>query len=256
MQHSPIRSSAAALAAGVVALVATGWLAPARALEPTPDEEKAVKACERKLCTMVLGRAETGPDLDCDVTKTWDRDTLKKGDSSSVSWGFGDARCTVDLTLSRADIIGALTAPKYTVQVPEHEVQCIVEQDGKPKKVVARLAPKLKFKNGKADKIWINLAGVDGPTAVTATVNMAASLEDTLGLFHRSMLKSVNKFLHKKCDERYYADGRPKEEPDAVSKRAAKKAAKPAVTETESATATAPAKPVEKSANPVAADAR
>jgi hypothetical protein len=252
MQHSPIRPSAAAWAAGIVALVATGWLAPARALEPTPDEEKAVKTCERKLCTMVLGRADTGPDLDCDVTKTWDRDTLRKGDSSSVSWGFGDARCTVDLSLSRADIIGALTAPKYTVQVPEHEVQCLVEQDGKPKKVVARLAPKLKFKNGKADKIWINLAGIEGPTAVTATVNMAASLEDTLGLFHSSMLKSVNKFLHKKCGERYYADGRPKDEPDIASKTAAKKPVKPAVTETGSATA----KPIEKSANPVAADAR
>lgn len=255
MQHSPTRSSAAALAAGVVALVATGWLAPALALEPTSDEEKTIKACERKLCTMVLGRSETGPDLDCDVSKTWDRDTLKKGDSSSVSWGFGDARCSVDLRLSRADVIGALTAPKYMVQVPEHEVQCIVEQDGKPKPVVARLAPKLKFKNGKADKIWINLAGVDGPTAVAATVNMAASLEDSLGLFHGSMLKSVNKFLHKKCGERYYADGRPKEE-HAAKKTAAKKAAKPAVTETGSSAAKAPAKPVETSANPVAADAR
>lgn len=256
MQHSLIRQSAAALAAGVVALLATGWLAPALALEPAPDEEKAVKACERKLCTMVLGRAESGPDLKCDVAKTWDRDTLKKGDSTSVSWGFGDARCSVDLTLSRADIIGALTAPKYTVEVPEHEVQCVVEQDGMPKTVVARLAPKLKFKNGKADKIWINLAGVEGPTAVTATVNMAASLEDTLGLFHRSMLKSVNKFLHKKCGERYYADGRPKEEPDAVSKTAAKKPAKAAVTETGSATSKSSEKPAETSTNPVAADAR
>jgi hypothetical protein len=205
---------------------------------------------------MVLGRAETGPDLACDVAKTWDRDTLKKGDSSSVSWGFGDARCSVDLTLSRADIIGALTAPKYTIQIPEHEVHCIVEQDGKPKKVVVRLAPKLKFKNGKAEKIWVNLAGVDGPTAVTATVSLAASLEDSLGLFHRSMLKSVNKFLHTKCGERYYADGRPKEDPNAASETAAKKAPKPAVTETGSATAKAPAKPGEKSASPVAADAR
>ncbi len=256
MQHPQFRQAAAALTAGIVALVATGWLAPAIALDPTPDEEKAVKACERKLCTMVLGRAATGPDLKCDVTKTWDRDTLKKGDSTSVSWGFGDARCSVDLTLSRADIIGALTAPKYTVQIPEHEVQCVVEQDGKPKTVEVRLAPKLKFKNGKADKIWINLAGVEGPTAVTATVNMAASLEDTLGLFHRGMLKSVNKFLHTKCGERYYADGRPKDEPEPASKTAAKKTAKPSVTDTSASATKAPAKAVETSTNPVAADAR
>ncbi len=49
--------------------------------------------------------------------------------------------------------------------------------------VTVRLAPKLKFKNGKADKIWVNLASVDGPTAVAATVNLAASLEDNLGSF-------------------------------------------------------------------------
>jgi hypothetical protein len=194
----------------------------ALALEPDPNEEKVVKACERQLCTMVLGRTEAGPDLKCDLAKTWDRDTLKKGESSSVSWGFGDARCEVDLALSRADIVAALTRPKYEIQIPEHEVKCLVEQDGKPKPVVARLAPKLVFKNGKADKIWINLAEVKGPTAVKATVNMAASLEDTLGIFHRGMVKSVNKFLHRRCGERYYADGRPKDVPDKGKKAADK----------------------------------
>jgi hypothetical protein len=70
------------------------------------------------------------------------------------------------------------------------------------------------------------------------------------------MLKSVNKFLHKKCGDRYYADGRPKEDPDTVSKTAAKKPATPAVTETGSSAAKPTAKPVEKSTNPVAADVR
>lgn len=191
------------------------------ALEPGPGEEGAIKACERQLCTAVLGRAATGPDVKCDVAKTWDRDTLKKGDSSSVSWGFGDARCAVDLNLSRADVIAALTQPKHVVRVPEHEVKCVVEQDGKPRPVLVKLAPKLEFKNGKADKIWINLKNIDGPTSVKATVSLAASLEDNLGIFHRSMVKSVNKFLHTRCGERYHADGRPKES-EAETKSAGK----------------------------------
>ncbi len=191
----------------------------AQALEPGEGEQEAIKACERQLCTMVLGRKDSGPDLKCDVAKTWDRDTLKKGESSSVSWGFGDARCAVDLNLSRADVIAALTKPKHVVQIPEHEVQCVVEQDGKAKPVVAKVAPKLEFKNGKADKIWINLGDISGPTAVKATVSMAASLEDTLGIFHTSMVKSVNKFLHKRCGQRYFADGRPKEDPDEKKKK-------------------------------------
>lgn len=225
MQHcrSP-RTTAAGLIAAVglvLGLVST----PVRALDPDPGEEKAVKSCERKLCTMVLGKLPAGPDLACDIAKTWDRDTLKSGESSSISWGFGDARCSVDLKLSRSAVLTALSPGKNVVQVPEHEVQCVVEQDGVAKPVVVKLAPKLIFKNGKADKIWINLNDVNGPTGVKATVSMAAELEDKLGLFHRGMVKSVNKFLHKKCADRYFADGRPKDEP-AAKKTADKSAAK------------------------------
>jgi hypothetical protein len=230
MQHcrSP-RAAATGLltAAGLVlALVST----PVRALEPDPGEEKAVKSCERKLCTMVLGKLPAGPDLACDIAKTWDRDTLKSGESSSISWGFGDARCSIDLNLSRTAVLTALSPGKNVVQIPEHEVQCVVEQDGVAKPVVMKLAPKLIFKNGNADKIWINLKDINGPTGVKATVSMAAELEDKLGLFHRGMVKSVNKFLHKKCAERYFADGRLKDEPPTkktADKSAAKAAAKP-----------------------------
>jgi len=235
------------------------------ALEPEPGEEKAIKACERRLCTMVLGRQPAGPDLSCNVGKTWDRDTLKKGEGSSVSWGFGDARCSVDLKLSRADLVGALTAPKYTVVIPEHDVRCIVEQDGKQRPVLAKLAPKLKFKNGKADKIWLNLGDVTGPTAIKATVTMAASLEDTLGIFHRKMLKSVNKFLHVKCGELYHADGRPKGDPAAKTTTADTPAQAPAAkssvtksapAETGATTAKAPAADRGAGTNAMAADAK
>jgi hypothetical protein len=209
---------------GPFAILAVAFAAvpPASALEPEPGEEKAIKACEQRLCTMVLGRKPEGADLSCDVAKTWDRDTLKKGESSSVSWGFGDARCQIDLNVSRADVIGALTKPSHTIDIPEHQVQCVVERDGKPSPVVAKLAPKLVFKKGKADKIWINLKDIDGPKAITSTVWMAAELEDKLGLFHGSMLKSVNKFLHKRCDQRYFADGRPKPDPKEEKKKLAK----------------------------------
>lgn len=264
MQQSDFCRLRAGFCAGLVmAGLALPW-GGALALEPSKGEETAIKTCEQRLCTMVLGRTPTGPDLACDLAKTWDRSTLKKGESSSVSWGFGDARCTVDLKLSRAVIIAALTQPKYTVQIPEHDVRCIVEQDGKPKPVLAKLAPKLKFKNGKADKIWINLKDVSGPTAVKATVNLAAGLEDSLGIFHRGMLKSVNKFLHVKCGQLYYADGTPKEKPKSAAKTANKpeapakavkaSVANPAPAET-GATPAKPSAPAAKSVNPIAADA-
>jgi hypothetical protein len=94
---------------------------------------------------------------------------------------------------------------------------------------------------------------------------MAASLEDTLGIFHRSMLKSVNRFLHTKCGERYYADGRPKDDPEAKSKTADKPAkapvakasvVKPAPAETGTTTSKTPPAKADGQTNAVAADAK
>ena len=186
--------------AGLLVLVSA---LPARALEEPPGEMQALKACERRLCSMVLGKEPTGDDLVCDVQKTWARSSLEEGKSKGVSWGFGDAQCKVDLKLERKDIVAALTKPKHTVRVPPHEVTCVVEREGELKPVTARLAPKLKFKDGKADKVWINLESIEGPADVKSTVWAAAQIEDTLGVFHRPMIKSINKFLHRQCAQRY-----------------------------------------------------
>jgi hypothetical protein len=193
----------AALAGGLLALVTA---VPGFALEEPPDELSALKACERRLCTMVLDKAPKGEDLACDVQKTWAKSTLEEGKSKGVSWGFGDARCKVDLKLERKDIVAALTKPKHTVRVPAHQVNCILEREGEIKPVTARLAPKLTFKNGKADKVWINLESIEGPDDVKSTIWTAAQLEDTLGIFHRPMIKSINKFLHRQCAKRYGPD--------------------------------------------------
>lgn len=197
---------------------------PAMALEAEDGEAKALKACEQKICSMALTKKPAGEDLTCALSKTWDKDTLKKGESKSVKWGFGDARCTVDLDVKRADVILALTKKEHTVEIPAHTVTCMVERDGEPKPVTAKLAPKLMFKDGKADKIWINLSDIDGPANVKATVWMAANLEDTVGIFHKSMIKSVNKFLYQKCAQRYFADGRPKPDPKEIKKAKAEAA--------------------------------
>lgn len=226
--------------AAAVALLLTA--APAAALDEPPGEMAALKACEKRLCTMVLDKRDTGDDLACGVQKTWAKSTLEGGESKGVSWGFGDARCKVDLKLERADLIAALTKPKHTVRVPAHEVTCVIERDGELKPVTAKLAPKLTFKNGKADKVWINLESIEGPADVKSTVWTAAKLEDTIGIFHRPMIKQINKFLYRQCPKRYgpkvAADAKPK--PAKADKAAAKPAAKPTPPPPAKATAAAP----------------
>jgi hypothetical protein len=219
------------------------WTLPAAALEQSDAEMAALKACEKQICTMILGKQPKGADLACGVQKTWAKSSLEEGNSKGVSWGFGDARCSVDLKLSRAEVVNALTKPKHKVFVPAHDVKCVIERDGVLQPVTARLAPKLVFKNGKADKVWINLEDIDGPADVKSTISAAAKLEDSIGIFHGPMIKQINKFMHQQCAKRYgpgaVAQDPAKKKADAAKKLAAKKSADPAAVKPAPAAASA-----------------
>ena len=94
---------AAVLLAG--ALVAP----PVRALEEQKGEQQALDACDERLCRMLQQKTPAGEDLKCRLTKTWARSTIKEADRTELSWGFGDARCSVELNVSRASIVAAVT---------------------------------------------------------------------------------------------------------------------------------------------------
>jgi hypothetical protein len=183
-----------ALLAGVLASVAAAW-----ALEEQRGEDAAIKACDKRLCTILVQKSPKGDDLKCALTKTWARSKIKEADISKLSWGFGDARCSVDIDISRAELVEVMTGERASFRVPRHTANCVVEQDGKLEKVTAVLAPKIEFKNGRADKIWVNLKSVEGPTSIKLTLQAAAQLADTFGLFHKQMLKSINKYIERHC---------------------------------------------------------
>lgn len=198
MMRLPARTSLAVL---VAAALTSGLLgtSPARALEEQRGEEAAIKACDQRLCTILMQKNPKGDDLKCTLTKTWAMSKIKEADSPKLSWGFGDARCSVDINLSRATLVSALTSPQKKLRVPPHTANCVVEQDGKLEKVTAVLAPKIVFKDGRADKVWVNLKSVEGPASIQLTLLTAAQLADSLGLFHRRMIKSINRYIERHC---------------------------------------------------------
>ena len=51
--------------------------------------------------------------------------------------------------------------------MPPHTANCVIEQDGQLKSIKATVAPKIVFKDGRAEKIWINLTHIDGPASIT-----------------------------------------------------------------------------------------
>ncbi|MDX2157124.1 MAG: hypothetical protein SFW09_11505 [Hyphomicrobiaceae bacterium] len=187
----------AVVGAGAVMAAALGQ---AVALEEGKDEKAALKACEKSLCELVTRKQPADGDFSCGLSKTWQKTELKEGSSAGkLSWGFGDARCTVDLKLARAVVISAVKDPKSTLQFPDHAVNCEIEGEKDVTKVKATLAPKAEFVDGKVAKVWVNLKEVEGPAVVKGLAFAAAKLEDNLGVFHSALVKALNHMLHEKC---------------------------------------------------------
>jgi hypothetical protein len=176
---------------------------PSRALEPAPNEAKVLEDCDRRLCTILLKKDVKGDDLKCDLTKTWARSTIKGADSPGLTWGFGDARCLVHLKIPRALLVTALTEKAYKLWVPAHTAECVVEQSGETKTIKATLAPKIEFKSGRVEKIWINLQGMEGTSSITGLLSAGATLIDSTGLFHSQMVKEANKYIYTQCSKNY-----------------------------------------------------
>ena len=177
-----------------------GNVAPAGALTPDKNEKIQLKACERRLCKIIVGKKATGQDLSCALKKTWSQKTLKNGGKASkVSWLFGDAQCKADIFLSRATILSALSQRKYKLWLPSQTVNCKVVRSNKVRPVTIIVEPKIVFKKGRAKKIWLNVRRVSGPKDVKGLIWTVAKLEDSIGIFHKSMIKQVNKFILNKC---------------------------------------------------------
>lgn len=225
--------------AGLVLLLASAVpdAGHAEALKAAPDEWDKLQACERSVCKMILAKKAVD-NVACKVTKTWEKKTLKPSDEGvptdqslrgddpkALKWGFGDAQCTAELKLSAADIQAALVQPKHTINVSPHTVNCLVDRYGELKKVTATLSPRLDFKDGKAHKVWINLKDIDGPGDIKSFIKTTAKLEDSIGIFHGPMIKSINKWMFKKCDDKYgpVAEAKAEAEKAAAVKSAAEK---------------------------------
>ena len=91
---------------------------PARALDAQAGEAKAIDACEKQLCMMLLQKKPVGSDLKCQLTKTWQKSTIKEAESSALKWGHGDTRCSVDINLARASVVSAMTSEEFTYELP------------------------------------------------------------------------------------------------------------------------------------------
>jgi hypothetical protein len=65
--------------------------------------------------------------------------------------------------------------------------------------VKVTLAPKISFKDGKAQRGWINVRKIEAPAVIRGAIWTAAQIEDKFGLFHGDMIAEINEFIGMKC---------------------------------------------------------
>lgn len=196
------RTIVSGLTIGVFVLAALSTKAVA--LEPRADEKERLEACEKKICSLAVEKKPTTGNFSCQIGKFWGKKNIKKGaKSKKIGWGFGDARCDVEVRMDHQSLVSALSAPKYELKVWPQIVRCEVETSSGVKPLTVKFAPRLKFKNGRVKKVWLKLKDVNGPDMLSGLIWSTAKLEDSLGIFHSDMVKQINKFLHEKCPKRH-----------------------------------------------------
>jgi hypothetical protein len=147
---------------------------------------------------MILSTDASGGDFACPISKTWAKDSIEKGASTkSLSWGFGDARCTLDLKAARGNVVSSSTNPEHKFEMKPHTVNCQIYQGDDVTKIDVILAPMVTFKDGKAAKAELNITKVKTPTVMSTVITGAAWVQKNFNLFRGETVDEINDFVHK-----------------------------------------------------------
>jgi hypothetical protein len=161
-------------------------------------EKEKIAQCGRELCGIIVSKNASGPDLSCDLAKTWEKEEIQKGaDYKNLSWGFGSARCTAKFRAKRADLVAALTSPESTLKIGKQSVACEI---GEEKYTIGgTLDPELVLKDGKVTHGAVHLDDIEGSVLIKGVVWTAAALERNFGLFESDLVREANRFMEIEC---------------------------------------------------------
>ncbi len=172
----------------------------------TPEElaeREGRKACKVAICAAFHLKKAEGPDIACNVLKSWRKEQLQKMiERAKVSWPWGKVKCVADIRLKRGDLIKAMTEPKYVAELDKHQVNCEIEREKEaPAKISFAFAPKVTFENGKATKASLNWGAIEAPTLVKGAMWTATATDNTFNVLQSTLIEDINDFIGPKCDE-------------------------------------------------------
>jgi hypothetical protein len=166
-------------------------------------EREGRKACKVEICSAFHLRKPEGPDIACNVLKSWRKEQLHKMiERAKVSWPWGAVKCVADIKLKRADLIKAMGDKSYVAQLDQHQVTCEIDREKEaPAKISFAFAPKVTFEGGKATKASLNWGTIDAPALVKGAMWTATATDNTFNVLQSTLVEDINQFIADKCLE-------------------------------------------------------
>jgi hypothetical protein len=175
-----------------------------RVLTPEEQAEKdARKACKQKICDIIATRDPNGEDVACDITKTWREEDIVKMLGGKIGWPWGKAVCQSRLELKRKPLALAMSEAEYEIVMPAQKVRCTLAQKekGEPYAIEISLAPKVKFKDGKASEASLNWGEASAPMFIYPLIYAGTGFDNSSNVLGPEVVHLVNEFTTKKCAE-------------------------------------------------------
>lgn len=176
--------------------------ASADALTPEEKAEKeARKACKIEICDVLATEDPAGPDISCDIVKTWRAAAITKMLGGKFDWPWGKAVCQSKLVIKREVLAKAMSEARYEVVMPSQKLSCTLDQkkEGKPYAIDVSVAPKVTFENGKAVTASLNWGEASGPMLVYALIYAGTGLDNSANVLGPEVVRMANEFTGKKC---------------------------------------------------------
>ena len=185
-----------------------------RTLTPAEKAEReSRKACKIEICDILATEAAEGPDVACDIVKTWHTDDIVDMLGGRIDWPWGNAVCQSRLRLKRAALAKAMSEARYRFAMEPYAVRCSLHQkNGKPYVVELEMTPKVTFKDGKAVSAEIDWGEVSAPMLIYPIIYAGTGLDNSANVLGPEVVHMVNEFTGKKCAK--VKDELPSNQPD------------------------------------------
>jgi hypothetical protein len=166
-------------------------------------EREGRKACKIEICSAFHLRKPEGPDIACNVLKSWRKEQLQRMiERAKVSWPWGPVKCVADIKLKRVDLIRAMGDKTYVAQLDPHQVVCEIEREkDSPAKISFAFSPKVTFEGGKATKAALNWGTIEAPALVKGAMWTATATDNTFNVLQSTLVEDINSFIETKCLE-------------------------------------------------------